>query len=101
VTVLGCLSAREPEGNVDVCKERVSSRYVFWANGVEFLLLCSSFHQTSSDKMVTRRRGGYCMEQNRVFAALLKSFGFDLYTNGARVALPFGFTGCQRNSGNL
>jgi len=41
------------------------------------------------------------MEQNLVFAALLKSFGFDLYTNGARVALPFAFTGWQNNYGNL
>jgi len=92
----------EPEGNVDVCKERVSSCCVFWAQGAgEFLLLCSSFHWTSSDKMVTRRRGGYCMEQNLVFAALLKSFGFDLSTIGARVARPFAFTRWQHNSGNL
>jgi len=47
------------------------------------------------DKVVTRHRGGYCMEQNLVFAALLKSLGFDLYTIGGRVALPFGFTGWQ------
>jgi hypothetical protein len=26
----------EPEGNVDVCKERGSSRCVFWAKGAEF-----------------------------------------------------------------
>src|ERR1700740_1038981 len=28
-------------------------------------------------KLVTRRRGGYCFEQNLVFAAALRSLGFD------------------------
>ena len=50
---------------------------------------------TLFDKVVTRRQGGYCMEQNLVFAAVLKSLGFELYTIGARVALPSGFTGWQ------
>jgi arylamine N-acetyltransferase len=37
------------------------------------------------DKFVNRRRGGYCMEQNRAFSDLLQTLGFDIYTVGARV----------------
>jgi len=37
------------------------------------------------DKFVNRRRGGYCMEQNRVFSIVLRSLGYELYTVGARV----------------
>lgn len=37
------------------------------------------------DKFVNRRRGGYCMEQNRVFSIVLRSLGYDLYTVGGRV----------------
>jgi len=32
------------------------------------------------DKIVCRRRGGYCFELNSLFCALLKSLGFDAYT---------------------
>lgn len=31
------------------------------------------------DKIVTRRRGGYCFELNSLFCAFLKSLGFDAY----------------------
>jgi len=37
------------------------------------------------DKFVNRRRGGYCMEQNRAFSIVLRSLGYDLYTVGGRV----------------
>lgn len=37
------------------------------------------------DKFVNQRKGGYCMEQNRAFATLLRSLGYELYTVGARV----------------
>ncbi|MEU2563972.1 arylamine N-acetyltransferase [Streptomyces longispororuber] len=37
------------------------------------------------DKMVRRRRGGYCYEQNHLFAAALERFGFTVAGLGARV----------------
>ncbi|MFD5703678.1 arylamine N-acetyltransferase family protein [Streptomyces lasiicapitis] len=37
------------------------------------------------DKMVRRRRGGYCYEQNLLFAAVLERFGFSVKGLGARV----------------
>lgn len=37
-------------------------------------------------KIVTRRRGGYCMEINLLFGILLRSFGFTLYSVGGRVS---------------
>lgn len=37
-------------------------------------------------KVVTRGRGGYCMEMNGYFAAVLRSLGFSLYATGARIA---------------
>lgn len=40
------------------------------------------------DKMVSRRRGGYCFEQNTLFAAALRSLGFEVTTLEARVRPP-------------
>jgi len=37
------------------------------------------------DKLVARRRGGYCFEHNLLFAAVLREFGFDLTQLAARV----------------
>jgi N-hydroxyarylamine O-acetyltransferase len=37
------------------------------------------------DKVVTRRRGGYCFELNAAFMSLLKSLGYDCYPVAARV----------------
>lgn len=37
------------------------------------------------DKIVTRRRGGYCFELNGGFMALLKALGYDCYAVAARV----------------
>lgn len=45
------------------------------------------------DKFVIRRRGGYCMEQNRCFSILLRTLGYTLYTIGARVNVRGTYTG--------
>lgn len=37
-------------------------------------------------KIVTRRRGGYCMENNLLFRILLRSLGFTVYSVGGRVS---------------
>ena len=37
-------------------------------------------------KIVQRRMGGYCMENNTFFATILRSLGYELYTTGARVS---------------
>jgi len=39
-------------------------------------------------KLVHGRRGGYCFEQNALFAAVLRALGFDLETLEARVRPP-------------
>ena len=38
------------------------------------------------DKLVTRRRGGFCYELNGLFAALLRELGFQVEMLSARVA---------------
>lgn len=45
------------------------------------------------DKIVTRRRGGFCYELNGLFAALLRSLGFDVTMLSARVANADGVFG--------
>lgn len=40
------------------------------------------------DKLVGRRRGGYCFEQNTLFASALRSLDFDVDTLEARVRPP-------------
>lgn len=42
--------------------------------------------ETLFTKIVKRKLGGYCMENNLFFATVLRSLGFDLYTTGARVS---------------
>jgi arylamine N-acetyltransferase len=37
-------------------------------------------------KIVERKMGGYCMENNAFFATVLRSLGYNLYTTGARVS---------------
>ena len=37
-------------------------------------------------KLVERRLGGYCMENNAFFATVLRSLGYKMYTTGARVS---------------
>ena len=41
--------------------------------------------QAVYDKFITRRRGGYCMEQNMFFNHMLRGLGFNVYSAGARV----------------
>jgi arylamine N-acetyltransferase len=41
--------------------------------------------QAVVDKVITCRRGGYCMEQNLFFAYMLRGLGFKVYSAGARV----------------
>lgn len=36
-------------------------------------------------KIVTNSRGGYCMEVNRLFATVLRTLGFQLYSCAGRV----------------
>jgi len=39
------------------------------------------------DKMVIRRRGGYCFELNSLFMALLEELGFEVYPIGVRIMM--------------
>ena len=36
------------------------------------------------EKLVRKPRGGYCFEQNTLFAAVLRSLSFNVYTAAAR-----------------
>jgi N-hydroxyarylamine O-acetyltransferase len=47
----------------------------------EVILETEIIHQ----KFITDGRGGYCFEQNRLFASMLEAIGFDIKTMGARV----------------
>ena len=38
-------------------------------------------------------RGGYCMENNTIFACLLRSIGYNLYSTGARIFGGNGYMG--------
>jgi N-hydroxyarylamine O-acetyltransferase len=42
------------------------------------------------DKIVRRRRGGFCYELNGLFAALLRELGFDATLKSAKVFRPDG-----------
>jgi arylamine N-acetyltransferase len=37
------------------------------------------------EKIVTRRRGGYCMELNHFFGTILKTLGYEVVPTGGRV----------------
>jgi arylamine N-acetyltransferase len=58
-----------------------------------FSIHYSSSHELSIDKedlfdkVVVRRRGGYCMELNNAFVNLLRALGYVVMTGGARVNL--------------
>jgi arylamine N-acetyltransferase len=52
------------------------------------------------EKLVVKKLGGYCMENNTFFATVLRSFGIDLYLTGGRISNqvvkngdPLGFGG--------
>lgn len=42
------------------------------------------------EKMVTRGMGGYCMENNRFFATILRTLGYTVLSGGARVSNAVG-----------
>ena len=42
------------------------------------------------DKVVNRRRGGYCFELNSIFLALLQAIGFEAYAIGVRIFMGGG-----------
>lgn len=44
------------------------------------------------DKIVTRKRGGYCFELNSIYMALLQSVGFEVYPIGVRILRGSGFS---------
>ena len=39
------------------------------------------------DKVVTRRRGGYCFELNAIYMALLEAIGFEVHPAGVRILM--------------
>lgn len=45
------------------------------------------------EKIVTKSRGGYCMEVNTFFGTVLRSLGFTVTSVGARVNGPQGYKG--------
>lgn len=47
------------------------------------------------EKMVTRRRGGYCFEQNHLFQAALREIGFKVTACDARVRMGVSVTGSR------
>jgi N-hydroxyarylamine O-acetyltransferase len=54
------------------------------------------------DKVVGRKRGGYCFELNGLFVLLLKGLGFDAYSCPCRVARgDMTFPGPVRHRGNI
>lgn len=40
------------------------------------------------EKIVTKKRGGYCMENNSFFGNMLRSVGFQTYCAGGRIRVP-------------
>lgn len=47
--------------------------------------LLSLDRQDLFEKIVTNGRGGYCMEVNELFATVLRTLGFQLYSTAGRV----------------
>lgn len=45
------------------------------------------------DKIVNKKRGGYCMENNQFFGTVLRSLGYEVVSTGARVCGPDGGLG--------
>ena len=72
-----------------------------WGN----LSLHYSTHHTISitppshvfNKLITRNHGGYCMEQNLLFATILRSLGYAVYLTGARISNALDLTGAARD----
>jgi N-hydroxyarylamine O-acetyltransferase len=85
------------EGTLDPTLETLKSLHFAHASTIPFenldILLGRGISLDPADlqaKLVTARRGGYCFEQNALFAAVLESLGFPLRRLAARV--QFGAT---------
>jgi arylamine N-acetyltransferase len=44
------------------------------------------------EKIVAKRKGGYCMELNYLFATILKTLGYEVIQTGARVYNPWNYS---------
>jgi N-hydroxyarylamine O-acetyltransferase len=80
------------EGSLAPTIETLKALHFAHVSAIPFENLDIVFGQTISldlahlqAKLVTARRGGYCFEQNALFAAVLESLGFDVVRLAARV----------------
>lgn len=72
--------------------EALDSLILSHQKSVPFENLDQYYNKTASssieelfDKIVTRKRGGYCFEQNALFVALLESLGYKAYSGDAKI----------------
>ena len=85
---LGAESDRSPTLNTLARLQRAHMETVPFENLDVFLRRPLSLERDDLyEKIVTRRRGGYCFELNTLYAALLRSLGFDVRPRLARVWL--------------
>jgi arylamine N-acetyltransferase len=90
------MSLEDLEADIMSCPLATLRRMQLWQLAAvpfgNLVLHYSAHHVVSLDtetlftKIVERRLGGYCMENNAFFATVLRSLGYDLYTAGARVS---------------
>jgi N-hydroxyarylamine O-acetyltransferase len=80
------------EGALDATLETLRALHVRHASSVPFENLDVQLGRpirldlgSLQEKIVTKRRGGYCFEQNTLFAAVLRRLGFRVTTLSARV----------------
>jgi N-hydroxyarylamine O-acetyltransferase len=80
------------EGSLDPTPETLKALHFAHVAAIPFENLDIVLGQTISldlghlqAKLVTAKRGGYCFEQNALFAAVLESLGFDVIRLAARV----------------
>ncbi|KAL2158820.1 hypothetical protein VTH06DRAFT_4012 [Thermothelomyces fergusii] len=83
---LGCLTRLQHRHMARVPFESLSLHYS------RHRLLCLD-PEDLFRKIVDRGRGGYCMEVNTLFAAVLRTLGFTLFSAGGRVRGPNGYKG--------
>jgi len=50
--------------------------------------------KTVYDNIVTKRRGGVCLQAHQLLTLLLRSYGFSVYFTGARLNAPAGTNEC-------
>jgi len=85
---LKSVSVMQPEGSITFIKELQNSHlglYPFSNLGVLLHENLSLESQILFDRVVTKKRGGYCFEQNKIFFEVLKSLGFQCDIALARV----------------